>query len=201
MSAGTGHRGPRSAVRGSRWSRALIASAALILLASLAGCASPSGSHVSDAASPSNGVESTDKGPARPVGAVPVIVDSVTDGDTLRVTDGVGTSARVRLIGVNTPEIGNPRECFGTEATARLSELAPIGSTLWATTDAEKKDSYGRLLLYLWTSTGTFVNFALVAEGYGTALMVPPNDRFYPELKHAEALASASGLGLWAACP
>jgi endonuclease YncB( thermonuclease family) len=156
---------------------------------------------VSNSAAPQNGIESTDKGPSRPAGAVPVTVDSVTDGDTLRVTDGIGASARVRLIGVDTPEAGSPTECYGAEATARLTELAPVGSTLWATVDTEKTDSYGRLLLYLWTSDGIFINFALVAEGYGTALMVPPNDRYYPVLRHAEALAGTAGRGLWGMCP
>jgi len=180
--------------------RALAASVALILLAGLTGCVAPSGSHVSNSA-PQNGIESNDEGPARPGGAVPVTVDSVTDGDTLRVTDGVGTSARVRLIGVDTPEAGNSTECYAAEATGRLMELAPVGAKLWATTDNEKTDPYGRLLLYLWTSDGTFINFTLVAEGYGTALMVPPNDRYYPVLRHAEALAGVSGLGLWGMCP
>lgn len=134
-----------------------------------------------------------------------MIVDGVTGGDTLRVTDGIGTSARVRLIGVDTPETGNSNtgnsnECFAAEATARLTELAPAGAKLWATTDIEKTDSYGRLLLYLWTSTGVFINFTLVAEGFGAALVVLPNDRYYPELRHAEALAGAQGLGLWASC-
>jgi micrococcal nuclease len=102
---------------------------------------------------PENGIESIDEGPARPGGAVPVIVDSVTDGDTLRATDGI-----------------------------------------------DKSDAYGRLLLYPWTSTGRFINFTLVAEGFGTALMVPLNDRYYPELRHAEALVGAQGLGQWASC-
>jgi micrococcal nuclease len=189
--------GGRAALR-----RALAASVALTLLVGLAGCASPAANPAAENSSPApSGTVSTYTGPKRPIGAVGVTVSSVTDGDTLRVEDGTGTSARVRLIGVDTPEVGNPVECFGTEATARLRELAPVGAKLWATADQEKTDSYGRLLLYLWTSDGTFINFALVAGGYGTALMVPPNDRYYPQLRHAEALAGAQGLGLWASCP
>jgi micrococcal nuclease len=190
---------------GAALQRVLSASVALILLAGLAGCAASADAGCIISRLPQNGIESTDAGPKRPVGAVAVIVDRVTDGDTLRVTDGVGTSARVRLIGVDTPETGNSNtgnsnECYAAQATARLTELAPAGAKLWAMTDIEKTDSYGRLLLYLWTSDGIFINFTLVAEGLGTALMVPPNDRYYPELRHAEALAGAQGLGLWASC-
>ena len=48
-----------------------------------------------------------------------VPVKKVVDGDTLDVRIG-GRTERVRVIGVDTPEVG---ECYATEATRRLTAL------------------------------------------------------------------------------
>ena len=59
-------------------------------------------------------------------------VNKVVDGDTVEVTLSTGRE-RVRLLGIDTPETVHPTkptECFGPEASARLAELAPVGSEL-----------------------------------------------------------------------
>lgn len=137
---------------------------------------------------------------AQPAGATAVTVDYVHDGDTLFVVSASGERLKVRLIGVDTPEVGDGAECFGTEATDYLRVLLPVGSTAWVTPDAEALDRYGRSLFYLWTADGTFTNHALVAGGYGTALRIDPNDAYWPELSEAEAQAQNAGLGLWGGC-
>lgn len=148
---------------------------------------------------------------AQPADAAPVTIDHVHDGDTLFVVAASGERLKVRLIGVDAPEIGGTREgdagevgdtseCFGTEATDYLRSLLPVGTTAWVIDDEEALDRYGRSLLYLWTTDGTFVNHAIVAGGHGTALRAGANDAYWPELSGAEAEAQNAGLGLWGGC-
>ena len=145
--------------------------------------------------------------PGIPAGAFEMTVESVHDGDTLRgrvaapndvITDLEST--RVRLIGLDTPEISPDLECWGGEATARLTTLAPPGSTVWAAPDREVLDPYGRHLLYLWTPDGRFVNAELVSEGDATVMFFAPNTLHEGLFRSLEAEASAAGLGLWGAC-
>ncbi|HEX5728310.1 thermonuclease family protein [Microbacterium sp.] len=145
--------------------------------------------------------------PGIPANAFEMTVESVHDGDTLRahvavpnavVTDAEST--RVRLIGVDTPEISPAPECWGDEATARLNAMLPAGSTVWAAADRDAVDQYGRHLLYVWTPDGRFVNAELVREGAGTVMVFAPNTRHETLLRSLEAEASAAGRGLWGAC-
>lgn len=126
-------------------------------------------------------------------------VTSVTDGDTLRLeVDGI--ERRVRLIGIDTPEVFPDVECFGPEAEAALTDLAPPGSTLSFAYDRDPRDRYDRELMYLFTADGTFINYELVAQGFAEALLVEPNDRYVDDLVVAERAAQSAGLGLWGAC-
>jgi micrococcal nuclease len=136
---------------------------------------------------------------------VRVEVVRVIDGDTL-VAKVAGRDLRVRLIGVDAPEIDHPRsvvpgECFGAAAAGALRRLAPRGSVLKITPDRERRDLYGRKLFYAWTPEGTFINAALIHDGYARAMVVPPNDRFIELFRAAETAAHQAHLGLWSECP
>lgn len=74
---------------------------------------------------------------------VTVTVDHWSDGDT--VVTSVG---KVRLIGIDTPEVGR---CGYVRASNRAKRLAPAGSriTLTNPTSVQDKDRYGRLLRYV----------------------------------------------------
>jgi micrococcal nuclease len=91
-------------------------------------------------------------------------------------------------------------ECFGPEASARLAELAPVGSELRIERDVELRDRYGRLLAYLWAPDGTFINLSMVADGYARALPINPNRAHRSTIAAAESDARRSGAGLWSAC-
>ena len=145
--------------------------------------------------------------PGIPADAFEMTIESVHDGDTLRarvatpnavVTDLEST--RVRLIGLDTPEISPAVECWGAEATMSLTTLLPPGSSVWAAPDLEVRDQYGRHLLYLWTPDGRFVNADLVAQGDGAVMVFAPNTLHEPLLRSLEAEAAAAGRGLWGAC-
>jgi len=156
-----------------------------------------------------NGTAETAVGdvPAPPSEAVSMTVEYVHDGDTLFLrTDQpnalVATTdeVKVRLLGIDTPEVGNNAECFGDQATEQLRTLLPEGSLTWVTADRDPADRYGRSLFYLWTEDGRFVNYELVASGAAESLTIAPNDAHYPLLRAAEDAAMNAGVGQWGVC-
>jgi micrococcal nuclease len=124
------------------------------------------------------------------------VVASITDGDTFRTTSG----ERVRLIGIDTPEVSGD-ECFASEATAALAALIPPGSEVRLITDVEGRDRFGRLLAYVErVPDGAFVNRELAVGGFAVQLTVPPNVARADDLGAAVAEARDAGRGLWSGC-
>ena len=126
--------------------------------------------------------------PAQPS---PCVVARVADGDTLTCRDG----RRVRLIGIDTPELaqGEP----GRRARAALLRLAPPGSPVRLERDVAPRDRYGRELAHVWTGK-RLVNEALVLEGWAVLYTVPPNVKYAERLELAQKKARVAGAGLWA---
>lgn len=135
------------------------------------------------------------------------LVVGVVDGDTIDVEIGDRTE-RVRLIGIDTPEVerpGSPAECHGPEASAFTATLLTQGTLVRIERDTVGRDHYGRLLGYvhLVDDTGnptTFVNLEIVRRGHATPLSIGPNTTFAREIAAAARAAEADDLGLWAAC-
>ena len=127
----------------------------------------------------------------------------VVDGDTVVLQIGRVTE-HARLIGIDTPETVKPNtpvQCFGPEASARTKALLPPGTPVVVQRDAEARDRYGRLLIYLWRrKDGLFVNASLVTDGYARTLSISPNTAHRADLATDAAKADASDIGLWGAC-
>jgi micrococcal nuclease len=110
---------------------------------------------------------------------------------------------RVRLIGIDTPELVDPRkpvQCFAREASALAHQLLdgqPV--TFRADPSQATRDRYGRLLGYLRLRDGTFVNLELVARGYTFEYTYGPAGpyRYQQEFREAQRRAREQGLGLW----
>jgi micrococcal nuclease len=67
--------------------------------------------------------------------------------------------------------------------------------------DVERRDRYGRLLAYVYRADdGTFVNAALVRDGYARPLTVPPNVRYADRFVQLAREARRAERGLWRAC-
>jgi micrococcal nuclease len=124
-------------------------------------------------------------------------VTRVTDGDTIRL-DGLG---RVRLIGIDTPEVFGERECYGPQASAFAKRMLPIGTRVTYSLGVERQDRYGRTLAYVYLPDGRLFNELLAERGYATVLTIPPNDRFAGRFESAVRQARERHAGLWAACP
>ncbi len=145
--------------------------------------------------------------PKRPTNAQRMTVRYVYDGDTLQLQAAkpgayVTTTARirVRLIGVDAPEMTPTKQCYAPEATERLRTLAPPGSTVWVAPDKDSWDDYRRRLFHVWTDSGVLIDHDLVARGYGRALRIWPNVTYWPLMEQAQTTAQQKERGLWKAC-
>lgn len=127
----------------------------------------------------------------------------VIDGDTIEVEFIVGGKAKVRYIGIDTPEFVDSRtsvECFGKEASSKNKELVE-DKEVELEKDVSETDKFGRLLRYVYTSDGLFVNEFMVKEGYAHAATFPPDVKYQEVLRWAQDEAQGQNRGLWAVCP
>lgn len=128
-------------------------------------------------------------------------VTRTTDGDTVHVLLD-GRDDRVRLIGVDTPEVdwyGGEPECFGNDA-ALYTRRRLTGRDVLLRFDVTERDRYGRLLAYVWLGGESF-NRTLVRLGYARADPVPPDTAMASVFAGAEQRARSERRGLWSACP
>jgi micrococcal nuclease len=117
-----------------------------------------------------------------------------TDGDTLWLS-GIG---KVRLIGIDTPEVFGGAECYGPEASAFVKRLLPLGRRVRYVLGVEERDRYGRALAYVYLEDGRFLNLLLARRGYAQPLTIPPNVEFADRFVAAARRARERGHGLWA---
>ncbi len=142
-------------------------------------------------------------------------VTYVVDGDTIEVvitsedTDNLlveGATYRVRVIGIDTPEVHGQVECYGREASAFLKNLVQ-GKQVVLEKDVRNVDDFSRLLRYVWAELDPqragpeLVNEEIVRAGYATVATYPPDIKYVDLLRQAEQYARENGLGLWSACP
>lgn len=122
------------------------------------------------------------------------VVVGVSDGDTVKVLDSSKTEHKVRLMGIDAPEMSQP---YGKRSKQSLSSLT-YGSEV--TIDWQKKDRYGRIVGKLFSPSGSDINLEQINRGMAWHYKdyqqeQSPEDRF--KYAHAENAASANGLGLW----
>jgi len=122
----------------------------------------------------------------------------VYDGDTFKLKDG----RRVRLIGINTPELGRNGSAAGPlagEARDTLLQLLDTGHRkVQLQYGAEQHDRYGRLLAHAFLETGENIAVRLLQQGLATTLVVPPNTWAQDCYQVHEDLARSTNRGLWA---
>ena len=135
----------------------------------------------------------------------PVLVDVnyVVDGDTAFV-QGPNGEEKVRLIGVNTAELGydgDEDECYAWEARAFLDDM--IGDAkVWLTFDTLCVDVYDRTLAYLHIAVGTqgFVQRQILQRGMAKDFPFDDTPTFNDVFAEDAMQAAQAGIGGWGAC-
>lgn len=122
----------------------------------------------------------------------------VIDGDTIEVLID-GETYRVRYIGIDTPEMNDPRPDLRAlaEETTLVNANLVEGQVVELEKDVSETDIYGRLLRYVYVRD-TFVNAELVALGYAWSKSYPPDVRYDELFSQLQIQAQEAGLGLWA---
>lgn len=123
----------------------------------------------------------------------------VIDGDTILVRKEKA-DYRVRLIGLDAPEVHNKQDCWGEESTQKAREFFEGVHQVKLTFDGEREDEYGRLLAYV---SGNWRDFGahMIKNGYAREYTF--KGREYAKQKEYKALAEKAerkGWALWGAC-
>jgi endonuclease YncB( thermonuclease family) len=122
---------------------------------------------------------------------------NVTDGDSIKLADG----RAVRLIAVNTPELGRaknksdqPLARQGKQAVQQFFAGSKRIAVQWG---EQKQDHYGRWLGHVFRENGDSLAASLLRQGLAWQVLVPPNDRYWRCLRQQEKLAESASLGVW----
>jgi len=130
----------------------------------------------------------------------PVRLVKVFDADTILVVLPGGQQEKVRLLGVDAPEVEGYRDAEpgGEEAKERAQALLD-GGPLQLETDAtaDNRDVYHRLLRYVRLADGRDLGRTLIEEGYARAYRRFTYRRKQEYLAQ-ESAAREAGRGLWA---
>jgi len=136
-------------------------------------------------------------------------VKRVVDGDTILLESG----ERVRLIGIDTPEIHESEKLDrdverSKEDKSVIKELGMRsyeftkklveGKNVSLEFDVEKYDKYGRVLAYVFLKKdGKFVNAEIVEQGYASLLTIAPNVKYADLFQRLYHQARENKRGLW----
>lgn len=142
-------------------------------------------------------------------------ITRVVDGDTLEVSVD-GHLERVRLIGVDTPEVyesdklhrdaerthqdeGTIR-ALGEQASNYVKGIVHKREHVQLEYGQQRRDRYARLLAFVWLPDGRMLNETIVCEGYSPAFTRYPFRQDYMDrFRSCERQAREAGKGLWAA--
>ncbi len=155
----------------------------LIIVAVVSGCTG-----TGDMASKTASIAYSGTGKSSSFGNTTGFVSRVMDGDTIRLRTG----EKIRLLGIDSPERGQPH---WLEARRLLKEMVE-NKTIVLERDVVDKDRYGRLLRYVYVA-GKMVNEELVRKGLASVYIIKPNNMHEDSLRMAEAVARANEEGIW----
>ncbi len=121
---------------------------------------------------------------------------TVIDGDTLALSDG----RRLRLIAVNTPELGRdgqPDQPLARAARRAVREFLGEGGPVVFRLGDDARDHYGRHLAHVYDAEGRSLAAHLLRQGLAWRIAVPPNLAHQECLAVQERHARNAGTGLW----
>ena len=126
----------------------------------------------------------------------------VVDGDTIHISYN-GKDEKVRFIGLDTPETKDPRkpiQCFGREASAKMTELAENKKVRLEFDKTQgERDKYGRILAFVYSEDNKNLAYEMIRQGYGNEYTYNSNPyKYQNEFKEAARKAREENKGLWA---
>jgi micrococcal nuclease len=124
-------------------------------------------------------------------------VQRVVDGDTLLLAD----QSRIRLIGVNTPEMDATDAVTkaSAEAAKHFTEQFVRDGDVELRFDRERLDKYGRFLAYVYVKD-TMLNEQLIRQGFGRAMLSRKwnySDSFRRLFRQAQEESQSAKRGIW----
>jgi len=128
------------------------------------------------------------------------VVVVVYDGDTVKVRFEDGSERKVRLIGIDSPEIEDKRDDvrFSAYIAKRFSFDHLYRKEVRLSFDWEREDKYGRLLAYVWFDEAVLFNEFILKEGFAHVfLKFPFNEEYRQRFVRAERTARKHQSGLW----
>jgi micrococcal nuclease len=130
--------------------------------------------------------------------SLPATVSRVVDGDTIDAQLPDGSVLRVRLIGIDTPEVG---ACGADRATAALEQLV-LGRAVTLVPDPTQgaQDRFGRSLFYVDRDDGLDAGRELLRTGWAEVLVVGNGFERVGRYRGAARQATRSGVGVHARC-
>ena len=128
----------------------------------------------------------------------------VADGDTVTIRFAGCVERRVRLIGVDAPELDDPREDVAFQAflSQRFAFHHLYGRSVRLTYDFSPLDEHGRVLAYIWLGEDRLFNDFIIRQGFAFAFLKYPYRKDYQErFRAAEAEAQKQDRGFWRRTP
>jgi micrococcal nuclease len=148
---------------------------------------------------PSQKEEITSQVTGNQVSDVPITLIHIIDGDTIKVHVN-GKNETVRYLLVDTPDSKSPKNCvqfYAKEAFLRNSELVKSGKLTLEFEAENTRDSYGRLLAYVYVD-GESVQGTLLKEGYArVAYSMNPPYKYLEHFRKEENKAKRQKLNIW----
>ncbi len=128
----------------------------------------------------------------------PAAVARHVDGDTFEVAiadppHGMRSTERVRLMGIDTPELGDPLAAEAQEHTARRTGTGPV----YLAFDFQRRDQFGRLLAFVYLPDGTLLNAELIETGLAVVYRGDDLVYFRPQFEALEQEARSRERGVW----
>jgi micrococcal nuclease len=134
-----------------------------------------------------------------PTNQVPINLVDIIDGDTIKVRVNRKMET-VRYLLIDTPESKNPKMCvqlYAKEAFLRNSELVKNGKLTLEFEQGNTRDSYGRLLAYVYVD-GESIQSMLLKEGYArVAYIMNPPYKYLEQFRKDESLAKREKINIW----
>lgn len=125
------------------------------------------------------------------------LINRVVDADTLELSTG----ERIRLIGIDAPELGRrgqADEPFSREGKRALEQkLEAYHYRVWVQPGEEPKDRHDRLLADLFFEDGQSVQGWLLEQGWVMQVFIAPNLRYADCLAAYEQKARQQHIGIW----